>query len=314
MSRMILDFPKAGPSLFSNRSIKGNLYAAPPPNLHLPRPLSPTDIKSCSNAQLKMEISIESPHVPNEPTASLPSETSLSYAMRALLDNIKLVMCSRPVVTPRVLKNLTRAPDLLTLSILLPYCGYSFTDGPWKHALIAFGVDPRQHPGYRIYQTYEFPYNYNPILPMASVIPLLTGEISLHRVVHTNHGNNSHIFDGNLLFTDDNVWQYCDISDDQLHRIWSTTTIRPDFCPRNGFFYNGTNAKLWEIMTDKIMFIRDGEELEADDYECLLSIPDDYRADSHGKDRRRYGLGPGQNYTRKQAFMRSLILKKAQAL
>ncbi|OGM46948.1 hypothetical protein ABOM_004418 [Aspergillus bombycis] len=142
----------------------------------------------------------------------------------------------------------------------------------------------------------------------------MCGEVSLHNVITIDHGNESHIFAGKKLFTDDNVWQYCDISDDQLHRIWSTTTIRPNFCPRNGFFYNGTNAKLWEIMTDKIMIIRDGEELSVDDYECLLSIPDDYKDGSRSKDRKRYGQGFGQNYTRKQAFMRSLILKKAQSL
>ncbi|KAE8158796.1 hypothetical protein BDV40DRAFT_291473 [Aspergillus tamarii] len=219
-------------------------------------------------------------------------------------------MRRRPVVTPRVLNNLAQAPDLLSFIEALPYCGYSFTNGPWRHALVAFGTDPRQGPEYRMYQTYEFPYTYDPIIAEPSFTSLPTIDMSFLRVVRTNHGNNSHIFDGNLLFTDDNVWQYCDISDGQLHRIWYTTTVRHSFCPQNGFFYNGTNAKLWEIMADKVMTIRDGEEPAADDYECLLGIPDNYKCGSRGKDRKRYGQGFGQTYTRKQAFMRSLILKK----
>ncbi|KAB8224671.1 hypothetical protein BDV33DRAFT_188005 [Aspergillus novoparasiticus] len=210
--------------------------------------------------------------------------------------------------------NLTQAPDLSSLSEAPPYCGYSFTDGPWKHALVALGIDPRQGPEYRIYKTYNFPYNYDPIIADPSFTSSLTVDISFPREVRTNHGNDSHIFDGYLLFNDDNVWQYCDISDDQLRRIWSTTTIRHSFCPRNGFFYNGKTAKLWEIMTDKVLTIRDGEEPAVDDYECLLDIPDDYKAGSRGRERKRYDRGFGQNYTRKQAFMRSLILKKAQSL
>ncbi|GMG46928.1 unnamed protein product [Aspergillus oryzae var. brunneus] len=234
--------------------------------------------------------------------------------MRALLRDIRLVMRRRPVATPRVLKNLTRVPDLLSLFEALPYCGYSFKNGPWKHALVAFGIDPRLGPEYRMYQTYEFPWNYDPIIAEPSVTSPLTVEISFPRVVRTKHSDNSHVFDGNLLYTDDNIWQYCDISDDQLHRIWSTTTIRHSFCPQNGFFYNGTNAKLWEIMSEKVMTIRDGEEPAVDDYECLLDIPDDYKGGSRSGDRKRYGQSFGQNYTRKQAFMRSLILKKAQSL
>ncbi|KAE8309694.1 hypothetical protein BDV41DRAFT_567139 [Aspergillus transmontanensis] len=195
-------------------------------------------------------------------------------------------MHRRPVATPRALKNLTQAPDLSSLFEALPY----------------------------YISNLQFPYDYDPIIADHSFTSPLTVDISFPRVVRTNHGNNSHIFDGNLLFTDDNVWQYCDISDDQLRRIRSTTTIRHSFCPRNGFFYNGTNAKLWEIMTDKVLTIQDGEEPAVDDYECLLDIPDDYKAGSRGRERKRYDRGFGQNYTRKQAFMRSLILKKAQSL
>ncbi|KAB8278990.1 hypothetical protein BDV30DRAFT_233440 [Aspergillus minisclerotigenes] len=67
-------------------------------------------------------------------------------------------------------------------------------------------------------------------------------------------------------------------------------------------------------MTDKVLTIRDGQEPVVDDYECLLDIPDDYKAGSRGRERKRYDRDFGQNYTRKQAFMRSLILKKAQSL
>jgi hypothetical protein len=139
--------------------------------------------------------------------------------MRTLICDVRLVMRRRRVATFRVLKSITSPEELTDLSLALPHCGYSFSEEPWEHALIAFGIDPGEDPECRRYQTFKFPYSYDPIIAEGPATPLLTGEVSLHRVIRRNHGNNSHIFDGILLLTDDKVWQYCDIVDDQLKRI-----------------------------------------------------------------------------------------------
>jgi general transcription factor 3C polypeptide 5 (transcription factor C subunit 1) len=207
-------------------------------------------------------------------------------------------MQTRPIATARVLRNVVYFKEATDFYRAFPYCGYSFSDGPWVDTLIAFNLDPRRDPQYRIYQTIAFDDTYDPVILLGST------QVSPH--FGKKSDKRSHIFDGKLIVPDSKIWQFWDIVDDQLQRILSTTEIRHDLCAKNGFFHIGTIAKLQIIMNDKIICLRDGLLPVNEDYECLLAIPDTYQHQPN--DRLRYGLKFGEQYTRKQAFLRSLIL------
>lgn len=95
----------------------------------------------------------------------------------------------RPIVTSRVLHNVIKFDEVQDLYQAFPYCGYSFRDGPWSDTLIAFKVDPREHPKYRIFQTYTFPWTYEVFLPP-------TWEEEPNPFYGDESQKISHIFDG----------------------------------------------------------------------------------------------------------------------
>ena len=105
---------------------------------------------------------------------------------------------------------------------VIPYVGYMFRSGPWREAIVKYGVDPRNDPKYRIFQTMTFQFD-------------VRGKQNNVRSVHgakqsgakeSRLNGNSHIFDGINMSTDSKVWQACDIKDPLVQRILATTHLR----------------------------------------------------------------------------------------
>lgn len=209
--------------------------------------------------------------IPHEPASPMPSDPILN----SLVNDCLKALSTRPIWTRRALINhLGEAPGIYLLKVALQYCGYQFRSGPWRDAIIRFGVDPRTAPSYRIYQTMFFKLFDEPQRipgqPWMDVRSEYTRKEQRRATHHT-----SHIFDGKTLNMDGKVWQVCDVTDPLLTRLLATEELRTDVPhPTEGWFYNGTWAKVKAIMRLKIAGIRQGRILADAEFASALRIPD----------------------------------------
>ncbi|KAL2862388.1 RNA polymerase III transcription factor IIIC subunit-domain-containing protein [Aspergillus lucknowensis] len=193
---------------------------------------------------------------PRQPgTSAAPPLSPLDAPIQPIVHRLQELLQIRPVASAQFLwHKLGSRCNVDDFYRALPYCGYVFQDGPWKGALIRFDVDPRLEAAYRKYQTIYLPINYDPIVFGADgMINLLVG-FPAHRAAHRQ----CHIFDGRTIVAGIRSWQLCDVTDDQLSRVMSTKNLRMAPHPTTGFFFTGTWAKMWEIMSDKLICLRDG--------------------------------------------------------
>jgi general transcription factor 3C polypeptide 5 (transcription factor C subunit 1) len=126
----------------------------------------------------------------------------------------------RPVMVRRVQANITgaRGGDE---KHCWAYLGYSFRGGPFKDALIKFGVDPRSDPRYREYQTITL---HIPDSMHRNRLLRLSNRAKLKFA-----GLDTHIFDGNEWFDDGKVFQLCDVTDPLLRSIIENATVVKEF-------------------------------------------------------------------------------------
>lgn len=163
--------------------------------------------------------------VPNGPADDLTPVASLEPAMQRLIEGARLLFEQRPIWTRRALRNNLSLTDWNTVGsnsakYIFQYVGYIWASGPWRDALVKFGIDPRKDPSYRIYQTMMFMldpgrYKYKESGPNGSG-PAPTEPPS----------RESHVFDGKSVVVDGKVWQVCDITDTFLVSILSTGSPR----------------------------------------------------------------------------------------
>ncbi|OJJ03743.1 hypothetical protein ASPVEDRAFT_30241 [Aspergillus versicolor CBS 583.65] len=184
---------------------------------------------------------------------------------------IQQLLHRRPVVTVRVLLDWMSSASRADIERALPLCGYMFKDGPWKKALIKFGVDPRSSPEFRHYQTIMMEMDFDPVVECGKYDGAKNRELIFPQFLK-GEDNIPHVFSGTKFVPDNNIWQICDITDALLRRIVSTSNVCSEVDHIDGFFWNGTMAKLEVIMRDKLVCIRDGGTPNDEDYECLLSF------------------------------------------
>ncbi|KAK8208172.1 RNA polymerase III transcription factor IIIC subunit-domain-containing protein [Phyllosticta capitalensis] len=222
-------------------------------------------------------ISIDAKHAPHESPVPLPPEETLEPHIRETIANIRALLQERPIMTKRYLHNNIEAPTDDSIRSSYGYVGYSFNSGPWRDTLIRFGVDPRTDPKYRIYQTVMFK------------IPVRQGKESSEdpnkwmdsRNVFRREGRQkgskklTHLFDGKKLTPDGKVWQVCDVTDPQLRRILDTNKLRSTCnIKSDGWFLNGTWAKIKVLMREKIGVIIKGGVPRDEDYTRIELFPD----------------------------------------
>jgi hypothetical protein len=226
-------------------------------------------------------VPFDTPTVPTSPPSLPPPEPIL----QSLLTELRLALSERPIWTRRAIMNrIPRSnPGIYLLKPAIQYVAYQFRGGPWRDAIVRYGIDPRSSPEYRMYQTLFFKIVDNPE-PPAPNASLDRKPWQDKRSEYTRKANpdtldpNSHVFDGTSVSLDGKIWQVCDIADPLLVRLLSTPTLRSE-CDlhSDGWFCNGTWAKVRAIMRTKISAIRIGRELsEADFYQTLL-LPDDVK-------------------------------------
>lgn len=206
-------------------------------------------------------VSFDSSFVPTEPSAGLLPLSSTEPAMQRLVAAAREVLRKRPIVTRRSLPNLIPENEWQgigqhIIKAMFQYVGYVFGSGPWRDCIVRFGIDPRTDPSYRVYQTFMFVLENQPLRSKS-------GRLSERKVTgkpDSELNRESHIFNGVQLGRDGKVWQVCDITDPVLQEILATNELR-EVChvESDGWFHSGTCAKAKMIMKSKITAILSGE-------------------------------------------------------
>jgi len=211
--------------------------------------------------------------IPTEPDRDEPTDESI----QELIATLKEAMKERPIWTRRSLLNrVGNVPGIYQFKQAIPFVGYQFKGGPWRDALIKFGVDPRTDPRYRQYQTFFFQFN--------DEAEKLEGEpwrdnrqnynlSKEHGITHTS--DDTHVFDGKKLTLDGKIWQVCDITVPLLVNLMEDAPYR-DKCEilTDGWYCNGTIAKFKGIMKTKLVAVKARREVADSEFEPALAIPD----------------------------------------
>ncbi|TDZ68428.1 Transcription factor tau subunit sfc1 [Colletotrichum trifolii] len=194
----------------------------------------------------------------------------------ACIAKMQEAMDERPIWTRRSLLNklgsIVRNANVMKRCV--GYVGYQFRGGPWRDAIIKYGVDPRSDPSYRTYQTMIF-----------NMRKLQAGHIgetwhairSLRTEQRQPQGDNheSHIFDGKSYWTDGKVWQICDITDPLVSKMFEAAPTRPQVDIYNsGWYHQGTWAKAKGIMKTKMIAIQFGRKLKDEDFGNIVGVRD----------------------------------------
>ncbi|CAD6587677.1 MAG: tau 95 subunit of transcription factor TFIIIC [Alectoria sarmentosa] len=198
--------------------------------------------------------------VPQAPSPSLPAIETLTPSMQRLINTVLDLMKDRPIFTRRALYNCIPGNDWDVLGQnsakhVYQYAGYMFSSGPWRDALVRYGVDPRTDPSFRKYQTMLFMLEVEPKDIRARSNRTKPDRTKTEQVLRKE----THLFDGTTVSKDGKIWQVCDISEPFLKALLSTTNLRKDcHSERDGWYHNGTWAKVKIIMKAKIAAILDG--------------------------------------------------------
>jgi general transcription factor 3C polypeptide 5 (transcription factor C subunit 1) len=214
-------------------------------------------------------------HVPTGPRPGLPAERDLTPYLQTLIANIRAVLVERPIVTRQLLYNRLGWNKRTKLRQAAVYCGFFFESGPWREALVRWGVDPRKDPEFRKYQT-------------VSLLSYLKSGTSKHREVFDQHVmklakmspqelETEHTFDGVNVSQTGNLFQFCDITDPLIAKILATNDIRSTCAPTfQGWYHVGTWAKATVILKDKMNTIIGGETPDNTLYQRVIDWPESW--------------------------------------
>ncbi|ORY71880.1 RNA polymerase III transcription factor IIIC subunit-domain-containing protein [Pseudomassariella vexata] len=190
------------------------------------------------------------------PTGPLkPANSSGLYQVPAdLLDKLRTCMEERPIWTRRALVNQVNIGNYISetaVKFAIQAVGYQFKGGPWRDAVVKYGVDPRIDSKYRIYQTLAFKLHR---LPVKSVVH--NGQITN---MSKDDARRSHMWDGNSYCTNGKFWQVCDITDAPLLQLIEEAPLREECAVEgDGWWYEGTWSKVKAYMKAKMVAIQAG--------------------------------------------------------
>ncbi|KAF2703424.1 transcription factor tfiiic complex a box associated subunit sfc1 [Pleomassaria siparia CBS 279.74] len=209
--------------------------------------------------------------VPTGPQHHLPPEDTLTPYMQSMITELRDELHHRPIITRHYLYNKIGWAKRDRLREAAVYCGYFFESGPWREALIVWGVDPRKDPSFRVYQTISF-ISYRPVARRHQVID---GHIQNLARMSVEDLAKEHTFDGIHVSKTGNLFQFCDITDPVLRRILDTEDIRTVCAPTfQGWYHVGTWAKVTVILKDKMNRLIRGETPDNSLYERILAWPE----------------------------------------
>ena len=200
-----------------------------------------------------------------------------------VVTELRLAMEDRPIWTRRSLINRLSAIDnALALSANLikkciSFTGYQFKGGPWRDAVVRYGVDPRSDPKYRVYQTLLFKLDRLNVGSLGQTWHAVrsANQVRIKAAPADNTQTDSHIFDGTAYSDDGKVWQVCDIHDPLLRRLFDRAEVRRA-CDEHtsGWYRHGLWSKARAIMKSKMTALRFGRDVTNADYARAMAVPD----------------------------------------
>lgn len=175
-------------------------------------------------------VELDAETIPSQIPDSVEPEHTLDTKLRACIRKFREELEKRPIMAKRVQGNLVANNDHL-LRRAWCYVGYMFSAGPFRDAIIKFGVDPRKDPACAKYQTLWFQLpgetGYGRSKGSENVPSRLNGKTPRAPKIRTK-SKHSHIFDGETLFRDGKTWQICDITDPLLKDFIDNAPLRDD--------------------------------------------------------------------------------------
>lgn len=173
----------------------------------------------------------------------------------SLMKQLRLAMERRPIWTRRAIVNQIRGTYTESvLKVALQLTGYQFRGGPFRDAIVKYGIDPRHDPKYRKYQTLSFKLAKN--LVGSNKVPWQTIRRGQVKSYTKNADPNSHLWDGESYSTDGKLWQICDITDPFMVNIIDNAQVRAECdLSESGWFHRGTWQKIKATMKAKMIAI-----------------------------------------------------------
>ncbi|EOO01481.1 putative transcription factor tau subunit sfc1 protein [Phaeoacremonium minimum UCRPA7] len=159
----------------------------------------------------------------------------------------------------------------------IQYVGYQFKGGPWRDAVVKYGVDPRSDPKYRQYQTLIFRLRRVPLGAMGTTWQSIRKkDVAMLSRPIMEAGNESHVFDGVHFSDDGKVWQVCDVTDPLLARLLAEAPMRPTCDEENsGWYHRGSWAKIKAIMKCKMRAIQFNRDIPDSDFDQAVRMRDE---------------------------------------
>ncbi|KAI0552240.1 hypothetical protein F4679DRAFT_103758 [Xylaria curta] len=183
-----------------------------------------------------------------------------------LTQQLREAMEKRPIWTRRAIVNQVRGNYTESvLKVALQLMGYQFRGGPFRDAIVKYGIDPRHDPRYRQYQTLSFKLAKN--LVGSTKVPWQTIRRGQVKSYTKNDDPTSHIWDGESYSTDGKLWQICDITDPFMLDMIANAPVRSECdLSESGWFQRGTWQKIKAAMKAKMIAItKDRLGSESDD-------------------------------------------------
>jgi hypothetical protein len=190
---------------------------------------------------------------------------------------VRAELARRPVITRHMLYNTIGWDKRDQIREHAVYCGYFFGSGPFREALIAWGVDPRTDPEYRQYQTVSFVSFKKPHSNRHGQGRRWDKHLRdlMRGVYPAKDLRKSHTFDGVHAPVTGGIFQFCDISDPLIRRVLDTKDIRTSCAATSqGWFHAGTWAKATVILKDKLNRIVMGETPDNSLYDRAITWPE----------------------------------------
>ncbi|KAI1818108.1 hypothetical protein GGS20DRAFT_529777 [Poronia punctata] len=173
----------------------------------------------------------------------------------SLMEQLRVALNKRPIWTRRAIVNQVRGNYTESvLKVALQLMGYQFRGGPFRDAIVKYGVDPRHDPKYRQYQTLSFKLAKN--LVGSTKLPWQTIRRGQVKSYTKNEDPKSHLWDGESYSTDGKLWQICDITDPFMLELIANAPVRTE-CDlgESGWFFRGTWQKIKAAMKAKMIAI-----------------------------------------------------------
>ncbi|KAF4630494.1 hypothetical protein G7Y89_g7641 [Cudoniella acicularis] len=197
--------------------------------------------------------------------------------IRGLIKEMQQALDERPIWTRRALTNrMAHSPYSQHIKSCFQYVGYQFKGGPWRDAIIKFGIDPRSDRRYRIFQTVVFMLFEEEKKVGGRIWQDPRSGASNRRLKRkANPNTRSHIFDGKTLEPDGKIWQVCDVSDPLLVQLINNSPFRDECDKKNdGWYPSGSWAKIKAIMKTKLIAIRAQKVVADEEFAAALATPD----------------------------------------